>query len=94
MPSRLSRDRYAGAALFNLLAFALPALYGTLAKLWIANIDSSLVVTTDVYTYIGVIVEVVNEGLSRAAWLLIGDAATRTRQQRLRLSATRSTSCS
>ena len=41
------RDRYAGALLFNFAAFILPALYGTLSKLWVANIDSSLVVTTE-----------------------------------------------
>lgn len=47
-----SRERFPGAALFNGAAFILPALYGTLAKLWIANIDRSMVVTTDVYTYV------------------------------------------
>lgn len=49
------RDRYFGALLFNLASFVLPALYSTLSKLWVANIDSSMVVTTDVYTYIGTI---------------------------------------
>lgn len=47
-----SRQRFPGAALFNAAAFLLPALYGTLAKLWIAKIDRSMVVTTDVYTYV------------------------------------------
>ena len=46
---------YAGSLLFNLGVFLLPALYSTLSKLWVANIDSSQVVTTDVYTYIGVV---------------------------------------
>ncbi|PGG96019.1 hypothetical protein AJ79_09760 [Helicocarpus griseus UAMH5409] len=64
---------YPGALLFNFGAFLLPALYGTLSKLWVANIDSSMVATTDVYTYVGVIVEVLNEGLPRAAWVIIGD---------------------
>ncbi|KAG2166810.1 hypothetical protein JADG_006549 [Aureobasidium aubasidani] len=32
-----------------------------------------MVVTTDVYTYIGVVAEVLNEGLPRASWLIIGD---------------------
>jgi hypothetical protein len=59
--------------LFNVLAFLLPALYATLSKLWVANIDSSLVTTTDVYTYIGVVAEVSNEGLPRAAWNIIGE---------------------
>ena len=65
---------YNGALLFNLAAFMLPALYGTLSKLWVANIDSSQVVTTDVYTYIGVIVNVLNDGLLRTAWSVIGDS--------------------
>ncbi|KAK0800917.1 hypothetical protein LTR75_008740 [Friedmanniomyces endolithicus] len=68
-----SRKRYLGSLLFNIAAFILPALYGTLSKLWVANIDSSLVVTTDAYTYIGVVVEVLNEGLPRTAWNVIGD---------------------
>ena len=69
-------------------AFLLPALYSTLSKLWVANIDSKSVVTTDVYTYIGVIVEVLNEGLPRSAWLIIGDKTTRTLSSRLGLSYT------
>jgi hypothetical protein len=52
--------------LFNIGAFMLPALYSTLVKLWVANIDSSLVIITDVYTYIGTIMEFLNEGLPRA----------------------------
>jgi hypothetical protein len=67
----LNRSTYPGAVSFNIAAFALPALYGTLLKLWIANIDSSQVVTTDIYTYIGVVVEVLNEGRPRTAWLLV-----------------------
>ena len=73
---------------FNLCAFLLPALYGTLSKLWIANIDPKQVVTTDVYTYVGVVVSVLNDGLPRAAWLVIGDRATRTVASRLGLSYT------
>ena len=52
-----------GALIFYTGAFILPALYNTLVKIWIANIDSSHVATTDVYTYIGTIAEVLNEGL-------------------------------
>lgn len=63
------RSTYPGALAFNVAAFVPPALYGTLSKLWIANIDSSLVVTTDAYTCIGVVAEVLNEGLPRAAWV-------------------------
>jgi Na+-driven multidrug efflux pump len=63
----------------------LPALYSTLSKLWVANIDSSQVVTTDVYTYIGVIVQVLNDGLPRTAWSVIGDKTTRTTSSRISL---------
>ncbi|RYP21146.1 hypothetical protein DL765_002435 [Monosporascus sp. GIB2] len=83
-PRRL-RSTYSGALLFNVAAFFLPALYGTLSKLWVANIDASMVVTTDVYTYIGVFAEVLNEGLPRAAWVVVGDGASRTLAERLRL---------
>lgn len=82
------RNRYFGALLFNLAAFILPALYSTLSKLWIANIDSSMVVTSDVYTYMGTVSEVVNEGLPRAAWVIIGDKASRGLVQRLQLTHT------
>ncbi|KAF1811437.1 hypothetical protein P152DRAFT_467094 [Eremomyces bilateralis CBS 781.70] len=82
------RDRYLGALLINLLAFLLPALYSTLSKPWVASIDSSLVATTDVYTYISVVAEVLNEGLPRAAWLVIGDRASRPLPQRVGLTYT------
>ncbi|KAL8712194.1 MAG: hypothetical protein Q9220_003628 [cf. Caloplaca sp. 1 TL-2023] len=58
------------------------------AKFWIASIDPSQVVTTDIYTYIGVIVEVLNDGFPRAAWLIIGDKTNRSISSRLRLSYT------
>lgn len=86
--SYFQRGQYVGALLFNLAAFILPALYSTLSKLWVASIDSSLVVTTDVYTYIGVVAEVLNEGLPRAAWVIIGDKASRSPAQRLALAHT------
>jgi Na+-driven multidrug efflux pump len=82
------RDTYTGALLFNVCSFILPALYSTLSKLWVANIDSSMVVTTDSYTYIGVVAEVLNEGLPRAAWLIIGDQFSRTFRSRLQLTHT------
>ncbi|KAI5918153.1 hypothetical protein F4810DRAFT_693522 [Camillea tinctor] len=82
------RNTYSGVLIFNISAFILPALYSTLSKLWVANIDSSLVVTTDVYTYIGVVTEVLNEGLPRAAWVIIGDKASRSLAQRLSLTHT------
>ncbi|KAF6785725.1 hypothetical protein CSOJ01_15549 [Colletotrichum sojae] len=84
----LRRTTYTGALLFNLAAFILPALYATLSKLWIAELDASLVATTDAYTYIGVVAEVINEGLPRAAWVIIGDKASRSLAQRLQLTHT------
>ncbi|PYH75506.1 hypothetical protein BO82DRAFT_379514 [Aspergillus uvarum CBS 121591] len=66
----------------------LPALYSTLVKIWIANIDSTLVVTTDVYTYIGTVAEVLNEGLPRAVWVTIADQVTRSYESRLELAHT------
>ncbi|KAI9675939.1 MAG: hypothetical protein M1829_003177 [Trizodia sp. TS-e1964] len=84
----LDRTTYQGSVIFNLVAFMLPALYSTLSKLWVANIDSSQVVTTDIYTYIGVIAQVLNDGLPRAAWLIIGDRSTRTVASRISLSYT------
>ncbi|KAF7970939.1 hypothetical protein HWV62_22590 [Athelia sp. TMB] len=81
-----NRKTYLGAVIFNVLAFLLPALYSTLSKLWVADIDSSLVVTTDAYTYIGVVAEVLNEGLPRAAWVIIGDKTSRTITSRIGLS--------
>lgn len=83
-----SRQRYAGTLIFNIGSFILPALYATLSKLWVANIDSSMVVTTDAYTYIGAVAEVLNEGLPRAAWNTIGDKSNRTLAARHGLSYT------
>lgn len=40
------------------------------------------------YTYIGVIAQVLNDGLPRSAWLIIGDKSTRTTSSRLTLSYT------
>ena len=77
-----------GALLFNTGAFILPALYNTLVKIWIANIDSSHVATTDVYTYIGTIAEVLNEGLPRAVWVTIADKQARSFESRLGLAYT------
>ncbi|KAI0852145.1 hypothetical protein F5Y00DRAFT_208309 [Daldinia vernicosa] len=84
----LRRNHYVGALLFNLGAFVLPALYSTLSKLWVAEIDSSLLATTDVFTYIGVVAEVLNEGLPRASWVIIADKDSRSLTQRLGLAYT------
>ncbi|KAL4793927.1 hypothetical protein BDV19DRAFT_399776 [Aspergillus venezuelensis] len=83
-----SRSSYTGALLFNTASFILPALYSTLVKIWIANIDSSLVVTTDVYTYVGTVAEVLNEGLPRAVWTTIADKEARSFRTRLGLAHT------
>ncbi len=47
-----------------------------------------MVATVDAYTYIGVVAEVINEGLPRAAWLIIGDNASRSLSSRIGLSQT------
>jgi hypothetical protein len=75
---RLSRTSYTGTLVFNIGAFILPALYGTLSKLWVASIDTSMVATTDAYTYISVVAEVLNGGLPRAAWNIIADRSNRS----------------
>ncbi|KAF3013392.1 hypothetical protein E8E15_004746 [Penicillium rubens] len=79
---------FTGSAIFNLLAFAPPAVYSTLSKLWVAKLSSSEVVTTDIYTYIGIIVEVMNDGIPRSAWLIIGDKSSRSLHSRLNLAWT------
>ncbi|KAI8948054.1 hypothetical protein F4801DRAFT_475093 [Xylaria longipes] len=86
--SKWHRDRYFGSLAFNIATFILPALYSTLSKLWVANIDSSMVVTTDVYTYLNTAAEAINEGLPRAAWVIIGDKASRSLAKRLQLTHT------
>ena len=47
-----------------------------------------MVATTDAYTYIGVIAEVLNEGLPRAAWNIIADRSNRSLTARHALSNT------
>jgi Na+-driven multidrug efflux pump len=47
-----------------------------------------MVVTTDIYTYIGVVAEVLNEGLPRASYLIIGDKSNRSFRERLQLTHT------
>ncbi|SPB49370.1 unnamed protein product [Aspergillus niger] len=74
-----------GALLFSSATFILPAIYGTLVKIWMANIDASLVVTIDVYTHIGTVAEVINEGLPRAVWSTIADKGARSLGARLGL---------
>jgi len=83
-----TRTRYSTTLLLNIATFLLPALYATLSKLWVADMDSSLVATTDAYTYIGVVAEVLNEGLPRAAWNIIADKSNRSLPARHGLSYT------
>lgn len=47
-----------------------------------------MVVTVDSYTYVGIVAEVINEGLPRAAWVIIGDRSSRSRSSRIGLSQT------
>lgn len=86
--SWLDRKTYWGSLVINFVTFLLRALYSTLSKLWVANIDASHVVTTDVYTYISVVAQVLNDGLPRTAWLIIGDESKRTLSSRVGLSYT------
>jgi Na+-driven multidrug efflux pump len=80
--------RYPGSLILNLGAFFLPALYNTLSKLWVANIDSSQVVLTDVYAYIGIVAEVLNDTFPRSAWHVIGDNSSRSVRSRFNLGYT------
>ncbi|RYP35331.1 hypothetical protein DL768_010999 [Monosporascus sp. mg162] len=43
-----------------------------------------MVLTTGVYTYIGLLAKVLNEGLLRAVWVVVSDGASRTETERLR----------
>ena len=47
-----------------------------------------MVVTTDTYTYIGVVADILNEGLPRASYLIIGDKSNRSYRERLQLTHT------
>jgi Na+-driven multidrug efflux pump len=47
-----------------------------------------MVVTIDVFTYVGIIAEVLNEGLPRASYLIIGDKSNRSFRERLQLTHT------
>jgi hypothetical protein len=81
----LTYNRFWGALLYNFAGLILPDLYGTLSELWVARIDSSMVVTVYSYTYIGVVAEVINKGLPRAAWMIIGDKSSRPLSSRIGL---------
>lgn len=49
---------------------------------------STSLATTDTYTYAGTVTECINEGLPRAAFLIIANKAGRTLNERLTLSIT------
>ncbi|KAL4933033.1 uncharacterized protein BDV17DRAFT_279328 [Aspergillus undulatus] len=74
--------------LFNTTSFILPALYSTLVNVWIVHIDSFIVITTQVYTYIGTVAKVLDEGLARAVWVTIADNTARSFSARLGLTHT------
>ncbi|TVY15114.1 hypothetical protein LARI1_G006187 [Lachnellula arida] len=82
------RKRYTGSLLYNFGAFLLPALYETASKTWVAHVDPKQVIITDVYVYILVIANILNEGLPRAAWTVIGDKHNRSVNSRISLSYT------
>ncbi|KAJ5100002.1 hypothetical protein N7532_007003 [Penicillium argentinense] len=88
MDAGRSFQSFIRSAIINLLAFAPPAVYSTLSKLWVAKLSSGEVVTTDVYTYIDIILEVLNDGIPRSAWLNIGDKSSRSLHSRLNLAWT------
>ncbi|PHH72042.1 hypothetical protein CDD80_4819 [Ophiocordyceps camponoti-rufipedis] len=83
-----ARDTYSSALIINLVAFFLPALYNSLSKLWMAKIDPSMVVTIDVYIYISTLAEILNEGLPRASWSIIGNTSKRSSTERLAITKT------
>ncbi|TVY45942.1 hypothetical protein LOCC1_G002756 [Lachnellula occidentalis] len=87
-PVAYSSIRYAGALLYNFGSFLLPALYETASKTWVAHVDPKQVIITDVYVYILVIANILNDGLPRAAWTVIGDNYTRSVNSRVSLSYT------
>lgn len=76
--------RYPVAVSLNVLTYAIPAVYSTLSKFWVAQIDYSMVATSDTYTYMGIVAEIFNEGLPRASFRVIGDEKL-TRTHRLKL---------
>ncbi|KAF8428542.1 hypothetical protein EV426DRAFT_275687 [Tirmania nivea] len=83
-----SRERFTGSVLFNVFTFLLPAIYMTMAKLWVSQLDSKMVVATDIYAYIHTIVEILNEGLPKVSYLIIADKSTRSIATRIQLSNT------
>ena len=47
-----SKEKFTGSVLFNGCTFLLPAIYMTLAKLWVSQLDPKMVVATDIYPYV------------------------------------------
>ncbi|KAI9099867.1 hypothetical protein DFS34DRAFT_680246 [Phlyctochytrium arcticum] len=82
-----ARNTFAGALLLNFIAFLIPALYGTLQKLWIGQIDPSGVRVKDAWGWMTLLTDTATEGLSRVAYLLVGDL-TRPMGDRLQLATT------
>ncbi|RPB26904.1 hypothetical protein L211DRAFT_860885 [Terfezia boudieri ATCC MYA-4762] len=83
-----SRERFTGSVLFNIFTFLLPAVYMTMAKLWVSQLDPRLVVATDTYAYMHVFVEILNEGLPKVSYLIIADKSSRSISSRIQISNT------
>ncbi|KAG9028332.1 hypothetical protein FS837_003914, partial [Tulasnella sp. UAMH 9824] len=62
-----SREPYSGDFLIQRRDLHSTAFYSILFKLWIAQLDSTVAATTDMYTYISIFVDVLDGGLPRAA---------------------------
>ncbi|TVY82521.1 hypothetical protein LSUE1_G003878 [Lachnellula suecica] len=82
------RKTFVGAVFCNFWAFFFPALHVILSKLLVGHIDPNQVATTKLYTWMSVAGLVLNDGLPRAAWTVIGDDTTRSRHSRISLSYT------
>lgn len=80
--------RFLGALAFNALAFLLPASLTTLSKTWLPRTDSSHIGTSNEFQCLDFTSKLLNEGVPRAAWIVIGDTASRTYSERLRLTHT------
>lgn len=76
---------FVGSLWRNFLASILPALYVVLSRLWLAELNPEYVALTGAWTYVGAISNVINEGLPRAAWRVVGDRNTYSTRQRYEL---------
>ena len=56
------------ALILKLVVFVSPAVW-----LWVADTSSSTIVTAAAHTNVGAVAEIVNEGLLKAAWVVVRD---------------------